>query len=279
MSRSRSLLGLIEDRIAAGQVSLPPCNSVIGKLQELTADPNFDIEKAVEVITRDQSLTAEILRLANSAFYGGLTPVTRVRDAAVRLGAAEVVRLAAVLAEKGQYQVRSPQLVEFMDPLWQHAVAVAMGSGWLARKLGYPDLVNEAFVGGLLHDVGGLVLVRVLDDLDQAGELDFPFSATLVREIIESAHAAHGLALARHWDLPEVYCEVIGGHHQESLADRGVLINIVALADKAAAQLGIGLENDPSIVLSATEEAFTLGARDILLAQLSVMLEDTAVFA
>lgn len=278
MNRSHSLLSLIEDRIATGQVSLPPCNSVIGKLQELTANPHFDINEAVEVITRDQSLTAEILRLANSAFYGGLTPVTRVRDAAVRLGAAEVVRLAAALSEKNQYQVRSPQLQEFIEPLWQHAVAVAMGAGWLARKLGYPDLVNEAFVGGLLHDVGGLVLVRVLDDLEQAKEIDYPLSSVLVREIIESAHTAHGLSLARHWDLPEIYCEVIGGHHEENLADKGVLINLVALADKATSQLGIGLESDPSIVLSATEEAYTLGARDILLAQLSVMLEDTAVF-
>lgn len=279
MSNKPSLLQQVEARIEAGHVTLPPCNQVVGQLQAITASKDFNLQDIVEVITRDQSLTAEILRVANSSFYGGLTEIRTVRDAAVRLGAPEVVRLAAMITEKNQYTVQSPELAAMMDPLWKHSVAVAMGANWLARKLGYANLENEAFVAGLLHDVGSLVLMRVLDDLKQSGELELQLTEVLVGEILESAHASHGWSLAKHWDLPEIYCDVVLNHHAEDLADKGALINIVALADKAAAQLGIGLESDASIVLDATEEAVTVGASDIMLAQLSIMLEDTAVCA
>lgn len=277
MNEKLSLLQLIEERIESGKVALPPCNEVSGKLNTITANPDFHLTDVVSLITRDQSLTAEILRVANSSFYGGLTEITTVRDAAVRLGPMEVVRLAAIVIEKGQYKVKSPHLQDFMEPLWNHSVAVAMGAAWLAKKLGYPDLENQAFVGGLLHDVGSLMLVRAIDDIDQAGDHDFILTPDLVAEILDRAHTTQGWALAKHWELPEIYCDVVKNHHQGDLSELGVLINLVALADKAAAQLGIGIESDESIVLVASEEAFTVGANDILLAQLSVMLEDTVL--
>jgi putative nucleotidyltransferase with HDIG domain len=279
MSEKRNLLQLIEDSITSGEVSLPPANGVLGKLQQLTADPDFDLNEAVEVITRDQSLTAEILKVANSSFYGGLTEITTVKNAAVRLGAPEVVRLATLVSEKKNYRVESPHLKEFIEPLWQHSMAVAQGAGWLAKKLGYPNLVNEAFVAGLMHDVGSMALVRVLDDLLRQGRDDLNISPMLVIEIIETSHTKQGALLAEHWGLPQMYVDVIRKHHGRDLSEEGVLMNLVALADKAAAQLEIGLEKDTSIVLSASEEAYTLGAGDILLAQLSVMLEDSAVMA
>ena len=279
MSEKRTLLQLIEERINSGAVNLPPANAVLGKLQQLMANPNFDINDAVKVIAEDQSLTAEILKVANSSFYGGLTEITTVRAATVRLGAPEVMRLATLVTEKNNYTGKSPHLKPFIEPLWEHAMAVSLAAGWLAKKLGYPNLVNEAFVAGLLHDVGSLVLVRVLDDLVQEGSEDLHISPMVVIEVIETAHTKQGWLLAKHWGLPEIYCEVIQKHHGADLADQGVLVNLVALADKAAAQLEIGLEKDPSIVLSATEEAYTLGASDILLAQLSVMLEDSAVLS
>lgn len=79
--------------------------------------------------------------------------------------------------------------------------------------------------------------------------------------------------------MPDIYCNVVGHHHDEDLNEQGTLINIVSLVNRASSQLGIGLENDTSIVLEATEEAHNLGANDILLAQLSIMLEDSLALA
>lgn len=274
MTTQLSLMDLIKQRIAAGRVDLPPANQITAKLQAVTTDPDFEMGEVVGIIGSDQALTTEVLRVANGSFYGGLSPVRTVRDAVVRLGAPEIVRLAVLSTEKAAYQARTPQLRAMIPDLWRHAVATAMGARWLARKLGFADLENEAFIGGLLHDVGSLMLVRIIDDLAVSGELPVALPPAVLVELIDTGHTKHGYDLARHWRLPEVYCEVVRDHHREDLAEAGTLINLVALADKACVQLGIGLDKDASLRLDATDEAVMLGAKDLVLAQLSIMLED-----
>ncbi|MFO7608556.1 MAG: HDOD domain-containing protein [Candidatus Krumholzibacteriia bacterium] len=274
MTTQLSLLDLIEQRIAEGRVELPPANEISSRLQSVTTDPDFAMGEVVEIIGSDQALTAGVLRVANSAFYGGLSPVRTVRDAVVRLGAPELVRLAVLSAEKAAYQASTPQLREMIPDLWRHASATALGARWLARKLGFSDQENEAFIGGLLHDVGSLMLVRIIDDLMATGELEVALPPAVLAEVIGTGHTKHGYHLTRHWNLPEIYCEVVRDHHREDLAEAGSLINLVALADKACLQLGIGLEADASLRLDATDEAQMLGASDLVLAQLSIMLED-----
>lgn len=275
MTTQLSLMDLIEQRIAAGKVDLPPANRITAKLQSVTTDPDFAMGDVVELISSDQALTTEVLRVANGAFYGGLSQVRSVRDAVVRLGAPEIVRLAVMSGEKAAYRARTPQLQAMIAPLWQHAVATAMGARWLAKKLGFNNLENEAFIGGLLHDVGSLMLVRIIDDLMVAGELEATLPPAVLVEIIETGHTRRGYELARHWHLPDIYCDVVRDHHEENLSEAGTLINLVALADKACVQLGIGLDKDASIRLDAADEAVMLGAKDLVLAQLSIMLEDT----
>ena len=214
MTTQLSLMDLIEQRIAAGKVDLPPANRITAKLQSVTTDPDFAMGDVVELISSDQALTTEVLRVANGAFYGGLSQVRSVRDAVVRLGAPEIVRLAVMSGEKAAYRARTPQLQAMIPPLWQHAVATAMGARWLAKKLGFNNLENEAFIGGLLHDVGSLMLVRIIDDLMIAGELEATLPPAVLVEIIETGHTRRGYELARHWHLPDVYCDVVRDHHE-----------------------------------------------------------------
>ncbi|MBK7669776.1 MAG: HDOD domain-containing protein [bacterium] len=274
MSGGRSLLAMIEERIAAGDYRLPARSSVAAELHTLTADPDFEMTRVIGLVTGDAALTGEILRVANSALYTGLSKVATVREAVVRLGSAQVFRLAMQTCEKEQYHACAPVLNRFMEPLWQHAVGVAHGSAWLARKLGYRDLEQTAFVAGLLHDVGKLLLVMVIDDVFSAEQIDGGLTDQLIREILESAHVTCGFELARSWGLPEEYGRIIRDHHRDDLSQGGTLINLVALSDKACRRLGLGIDSEPSLVLAVTDEAATLGAGDIVLAQLLVALED-----
>lgn len=274
MTGNVSLLDRISAKVSAGDFQLPPCNGMVEKLQQITSNPDFDIQDVVEVISNDPSLTTEILRVANSSFYGGLTEIKTVKDAAVRLGPQEVVRISVLVTEKALYQVKTPSLKAFLEPLWQHAQATAIGSRWLTNKLGYHDLENQAFIGGLLHDAGSLLLVRVIDEIFQEDPSAATLSETLIAEIIETAHTSEGHKMAELWGLPDLYCNIIRDHHLEDLSQAGTLTNLVALVDKACIQLGLGLESDASIVLDATGEAYTLACSDIVLAQLTVLLED-----
>jgi HD-like signal output (HDOD) protein len=276
MTQTTTLLGTIQAHLDSGNVELPPWSEVAMKLRGIIRETDFTLDQVVAEVEKDPALTGEVLKTANSSFFGGLSEITNIKDAAVRLGATELIRLATLVAEKRRYTVSSPELQKYMEPLWQHSHAVAMGSCWLSKKLGYDALTDEAFIAGLLHDVGSLLLIQLLDQVAQENT-DLPEITTpLVEELIDSAHTDMGFRLAEHWGLPRIFSEVIRDHHNEELADQSALMNMVCLADKAANQLCIGLEGDDSIVLEASEEAHNLGASDILLAELSIMLEDEA---
>lgn len=274
MSQDRSLLALIEDRIAAGDYRLPARSRVSAELHTLAADPDFEMARVVRLIGDDAALTGEVLRHANGALYAGLSKVATVRDAVVRLGSQQVFRLAMQACEKEQYRAAAPELRALMEPLWEHSLGVAHGAAWLARKLGYRDLEQTAYVGGLLHDVGKLLLVRVIDDIFAANDAPGGLTDRLVREILESAHTTRGYDLALGWGLPEEYDRIIRDHHLEDLSQAGTLINLVSLANKACSRLGIGIDEEPTLVLAVSDEATTLAAGDIVLAQLLVSLED-----
>jgi HD-like signal output (HDOD) protein len=151
---------------------------------------------------------------------------------------------------------------------------VAHGAAWLSRKLGYGSLEQHAFVGGLMHDVGKLLLVKVIDDIFSENEAPGGLTERLMHEILDSAHTTRGFELAQAWGLPDDYAQVIRDHHLEDLTQSGNLVNLVSLANKACRRLGLGVESEPSIILAVTDEAQLLGAGDIVLAQLMVSLED-----
>jgi len=268
MTGTVSLLDLVERELATSDVHLPPFSKAVTELQAIAQDENHDIDELVRLITSDQALATEILRASNSAFYGGLTEITTIKQAIVRLGSPEVVRLAILATEKGKYVVKQPSLQGMIEPLWAHAAAVALGSRWLAGKLGYGELGDEVFLAGLLHDVGKLMLVKIVDQIleQETGERTIP--ATVIQEMLDTAHCEYGYRLVNQWQLPENYQVVVRDHHQEQPDTASTTLLIVRLVDLACRHIGIGLHHDGDIVLAASEEAFDLGATDLLLAEL-----------
>jgi len=274
MSESRSLLELIEETVSAGEVRLPARNQTAQQLQTILGEKNYEIHEILEIVESDQALTTEILRVANSPFYCGLSEITTVRNAVVRIGGPEVVRLAIAAVEKDNYRVHNEEFSQIMKPLWDHAMGVALGARWLARRLGFRDLENESFIAGLLHDVGKLILIRVIDDLQHDGRLTTSVPASVINEVLDTAHCRYGGLLMEHWSLPEVYATAVRDHHDEAIDEHNPLLLMVRLADLACRSLGIGLNSDSSLNLAATEEAHALDAREIMLAELAIMLED-----
>ena len=270
-----SLLERVRHRIESGDVELPARNRIVLEVQGLARQDDYDADAIVSLIESDPALTAAMLRTANSTFYGGLVRIATVRDAMVRIGVDEVVRMAFLAGEKQRYRVQDPALQQLILPLWRHAVGCAIGAEWLAKRLGFEELMHEAFVCGLVHDIGKLLLLWVIDDLKQGTEELPAITPTLISEVFKSAHTDEGFRLGEAWALPEHYCTVIRDHHKPHPDPNDSLMLLVRLANRACWRLGLGLHHDPSIVLAATEEAHHLAAGEILQAELEIALEDS----
>ncbi|WFP51554.1 HDOD domain-containing protein [Methylomonas sp. EFPC3] len=270
----KSLTDMIDESIASGAGALPVFPRAVTELRQALQDENRSLDNIAKQLAMDASLASQILRVANSSFYAGLSSVNTVKDAVVRLGLPRIVQIATLVMQKGMFSARDSATEKYMAKLWQHSVAVALGAEWLAKRLSFHAIAEEAFMAGLFHDIGELLLLRCLDDLRaQDPKLNLPEDLQL--ELLIRQHEARGAWLLRSWNLPETYCNVAESHHRPVTEDTGTVELVVRVADMVAYKLGIASQPQPDLVVSSSEEAARLGLSEIALAELEIALEDS----
>jgi len=274
MSTEKPLMELIKEHLAGDLHDLPVFHSVAVRLQQMLVRRDFRIDEVIELISEDQSLAGQVLKVANSSFYSGLSKVATIKDAVVRLGAQEIANLAMLASQQETYRSENEVINGYMQGLWSHALSCAVGAKWLAKKSGYPSLAAEAFMGGLLHDIGKLALLKVLDDIHAKGETKSAFSTPLINEVLERMHEEVGLRLMQSWSLPEIYCNISVNHHRSDFDGNDILLVIVRLANQACDKAGKSIIPYTGTALIMAPEAQCLGVNEIILAELEIIIED-----
>lgn len=269
---SESITALIAAHVNNKDFKLPVFNPVALEIRR-AINAEAELPAIEAMILKDQALATEILRVANSAFFAGLQKQKTVQQALVRLGVSRVFSLVMLAAQHQAFTAREPFLNEVMHKLWQHTAASAAICRWVAIKCGYPDLAESAFLAGLLHDLGSLVVLKVLDEIS-ASEAVTELTSAVTLEAIESLHAEYGFKVMQSWELPHQYAEIARDHHLAAADSANVLIQIVRLVDGACRKVGIGMSHDPELVLEAMPEAQTLGIKDVHLAEMEIELEE-----
>ena len=270
----RSLLDVITEELGRGDLQLPVYPGIATRVQALAASGSATADQFERLLAHDAAIASHVLRVANSAFYAGLSPVATIHAAVMRLGLDQLVAIAVLCAQKGQYTARDPLISRLMQQLWRHSVAVAFGSRWLADRLGYRSQASECFMAGLFHDIGKLLILKVLDDLRRRGEWPSEMPPTLVQELLAALHREQGARLIRQWNLSPLYVSVAQEHHEPLKDDATALHLIVRLVNLTCTKLGINLYTQDGLVLTASPEASALGIKEVLVAELEIMLED-----
>ncbi len=273
MSEELSLLDQALAFAEKRQITLPVFSDVALKVQKASREERYDISEIERAIESDPALVAEVLRSANSAFFGGLSEVSSIRAAVLRLGLQRVANLVFLASEKSRYTARRPEIANLMRDLWHHASACALAAEWISRKVRFPQHGETVFIGALVHDIGKLFLLRVLDDMAREPEYA-AVSPELIREMLDNAHADVGYRLLLSWHLPEVFQTIVRDHHVDVPDPANIPLQIVRLANHACNKVGIGLRPQPELVLGAVREAATLGMSEIAIAELEIILED-----
>lgn len=231
------------------------------QLMKLLDDETVDAGRVLEVIEKDPSLTANLLKLANSAFYGLRRQVGSAREALILLGNKTIVNLA--FATSMGDVLRGPLAGYRLDrnSLWHHALGTALAASHLASLRGDAETRERAFTAGLVHDIGKLLLNHPLkQELNQL-PVDPDFQELLMAEeaILGFNHAEAGARLGEAWNFPDYLVDVIGNHHQSSAGnDRGDLDRAVAGANLVTCHLGWGAGTGP-----LGESEFWAAAQDL----------------
>lgn len=211
----------------------------------LLSQEDVDIRASAAVIEKDPSMVVNILRVANSAFYGLPNRVLTVGHALTMLGKEEVMSLCIAWIASKALQAPPGQKTINLHILWRHSLATGVFARILAKELGLAAGASF-YLAGLMHDVGKIILDRFFHTqyekaLHLSAEQNIPLREAELRVIGES-HDAVGSWLLDAWGLPEVYREVARCHHSVLSAsdDNRALVSLISLADRMARQTGFG---------------------------------------
>ena len=278
MQAETSLAEVIHKQLASGDVELPVFNPIALRIQKETACREPDFQLIEQLIVKDPALASEVLKMANSAVYRGLTEVTSIRNAIVRLGAKEVANIVALVTQENNFRSNDPFMHKIMRRLWSHSLGCAIGAQSLAKKSGLPEMAQEAFLAALLHDIGKLLIIKIIDDVMSSKQMNLHLTEALLIDALGRLHAECGYSLMVQWNLPEKYKDVARNHHKENYDVKNLLLVIVRLVNKACRKIGLGLRHDSTITLTTAAEFQLLNLNAIDMAEMELKLEDIKAF-
>ncbi len=252
-------------------LTLPALPTLTAKLLELVDKPRSSSQNVSRLIEKDQVLTARLLKLANSAFYGFPRKVATIQHAVVLLGFNSVRELCLSFSLFDVFKDKTAVRVLDMARFWQHALAVGVAAKRIANRV-HPESAGEAFVAGLLHDIGKVVLSQyfpnefntIRQNLNSPG---LRRAIDIEEATIGTNHAQVGSWLLERWNLPIKLVEAVAMHHCSELSvDGNNLALLVQIADFWAHRLKLGHSGYPESQSPNPSEA------EIMLARLSLDL-------
>jgi len=288
---SSEMMGKVVSQVG----DLPAMPEVVARVMELTEDPNVTVSDVSAVIESDPALTAKLLKVSNSSYYGMRQVVGTLKLALVILGVREVRNIVLGISVLDVLHDDETAILLSRRGLWPHSVLVA----GVAKKLGTEIELSsqgEDFIAGLLHDIGKLVLWRQAGEEYHALYHDCVASGRPLHECEMDRYGFdHGdvaSALASAWSLPDSLACAIHFHHERPDRDLNQcriprLAAVVRIANLAAhddwdAESPEDLRSCTTnawALLSDDEQAYTLTRRKELLGSYIAELEDSPALA
>lgn len=224
---------------------LPAAPVVLSKALSLVSDLESHVADISRSIAADQTLAAKVVRMSNSPLYGRTKKITSLQDAITVLGYNEVKSIIITVSTAQMFLLGS-QAAKISQVLWEHSLATALGARLIAAKFGGVNK-EEAYLCGLLHDIGKLVMLRSAPDIYdrivakvRASNSQFH---SVERQLLGFNHVQVAQLLLTKWRFPDNLVAAIAGHH--SSAPHGPepttsLARVVAVADSIARYIGAG---------------------------------------
>ena len=213
--------------------ALPPMPEILARAREVMADENASFSEIDKVLETDRAMATRLLRLANSAYYGLSIPISTVQQAAAVLGVQTIYEILIVVSSSKMISRQIKGYGLSAREVWEHSLSVAYGGKFLAEKL-FPELVNDAFMAGLIHDAGLLLLDPHIQEHSERIQAHFAEGGTIYETEMEIFGFDHGELAAHYlpqWKLPANQIHAVRFHHNPSMSGNDILSYILHVAD------------------------------------------------
>ena len=197
MNLEEKILQMLETKIKSNQLVLPSMPDVFLQVKKIVDDPSSNIGNIAKIITRDPSLTARILKVANNAMYRGNDEITNLQLAVSRMGLQLVKTLVTSHAITQMFNQPKGALKPFFDKLQQHSSEVSANAYAIAKKYSKinPD---DALLAGLVHNIGYLPMARCVESFPELEK-----NPSLLIEVMGTVHTKVGKMVLDYWSFPQ----------------------------------------------------------------------------
>ena len=246
------------NKIASAIKSFPGMPGTAVKLLGLIDDPAMRVSQIEEILRHDAGLTANVLRLANSAYFGIPSKVGSIRQAVILLGLKRLIQMVIAACVSAIMDKSVPGYDLPPGELWRHSIAASVAAEGLVKVLKV-EAAEEIFTAALLHDVGKLVLGDFVKD--EFKQIDTAVSQGISFEMAEkivlgTTHADVGARILTKWLLPSEIVNAVQFHHAPEASEQpSNMLDIVHVANFISMMIGIGigrdgLQHEPSVAVT-----------------------------
>ncbi len=240
----------VVEKILKKEFEIPLLPDVALRVIRLTGDANTSMQDLAKVILTDQGIAGKILQIANSPVYGGAVEIKTNSPALVRRGPPEVKDHKLALSMQSKI-FKSASYRKIAKSLWEHAIATALAARVIANALRMEK--EEAFVGGLMHDLGKMILLHILDQSERELRFSYKPAEETVFLLMEQYHSDLGPLVVEAWDLPGPAASAVRDVPRiDTLEEIPPMIAAVSLASDICDVKGIGYEQIEKDLPSST---------------------------
>lgn len=237
-------------------VNLPTIPETMTRVANLLDNPDVELDEVAEVILTDQVMASRVIKIVNSPMFRPMHEIKSLKRALIYLGFRRIREIALTCSiiktfegKEGAFDIKT---------FWQHSFGVGIVSKIIAQRVRYPE-TEKAYICGIIHDIGEVFLSSYQNEMFQKiidlikGTCHSFAEAELF--MLGTTHCELGLSLAKKWNFPLEYCDVIENHHspQDASFDP-MLVAIVNLADLFCSVRNLDYDNREWVSFSLAEE-------------------------
>jgi putative nucleotidyltransferase with HDIG domain len=267
------------ETIIARTGDLPAMPSIAVKVMELVGDPGASATDLQSIISTDQALTSKVLKIANSAMFGVSRDISTLSHAIMILGFSTIRSIVLATSTKSIY-MRNPSKGKFSTKLlWDHSLGTALFARIIAEKT--PGInAEEAFIAGLLHDIGKTVISLNFSDQYEEVISEVYNEGARFQEVEEAKmgfdHTQVGSLVLRKWNLTESLEKCVLYHHSPGKSENyKELSAVVSLANEFSNVLGFGPDSLRTIDIKESEAWKILNFSEAQLEEMQTILEES----
>ena len=261
-NKSTHFIDSIVNAFEGKKIILPTLPRIQSKFKELIVKGAVS-KRIADLLKKDVAISAELIRMSNSAYYKGFIANKSLEQAISRIGAAATEQTVSELTGREFFTMKTKKYRSLIERVWKHSIACAYASEITAGLLNL-KLKADPFSMGLLHDIGKLALLQIIGDMESRGKLNGGMPANKLVDTLSANHCVFGAKLLEKWKYADSYIRC-AADHQDPLTDNDeeleeeqpMEIRVVRFANSAAKALGYSLEETADPEQDLADIAYT----------------------